>query len=161
MIGLEKSAPVTKSFTPSRIWRPAGLAGRGCGCYDHRMRQAVYLSLFRVALIAGGILSWQETQAGDSFGAEVNIGSRAILPSSPIPTDETQLVVGRGTDGGSSAISENEGPSLVDARATIVDRVLQLARATLRHRTTSQPPALLWARTFSVSLPLRNVCLQI
>src|SRR5690242_6953269 len=98
------------------------------------MRQAVCMSLLRVSLIAGCILSWQETQAGDSFGAEVPIGSRAILPSSPNSpdsTDETRPTVGPNTDTGSSAICENEGPSLVDSRAKLVARVLQLARASL------------------------------
>ena len=124
------------------------------------MRQAVHVSLFSVSLIAVGILSWQEARAGNSFGAEVNIDSRAILPSSPVPTDGTP-VIGCGTNAGSFAICGNEGPSLVVARAKFVDRVLQLARASLRHPTTSQPPLVLWARTFSVSLLQRNVCLQI
>ena len=125
------------------------------------MRQAFCTSLFGVSLIAGGILSWHETQAGDSFGAEVHIASRAILPSSPDPTDGKQASIGPSTDGGSFSIWENEGPSLVDSRAKIVDRVLQLARASLRHRTTSQLPPVLWARTLSVSLLQRNVLLQV
>ena len=119
------------------------------------------MSLLRVSLIAGGILSWQETQAGDSFGAEVPIASRAILPSSPVSPDGTQPTVGPSTDGDSLTICENEGPSLVDSRAKAVARVLQLARASLRRRTTSQLPPVLWARTFSVSLLQRNVLLQI
>ena len=125
------------------------------------MRLAVCMPLLCVSLIAGGILSWQEIQAGDSFGAEVNIRPRAILPSSPISTDETPATVGPNTDGGNSAICENEGPSLADSRAKVVARVLQLARASLRHRSTSQLPPVLWARTFSVSLLKRNVLLQI
>ena len=125
------------------------------------MRRAVCTSLLCVSLIAGGMLSWQESQAGNSFGAEVKIASRAILPSSPVPTDGTQSIIGRATYGGSFAICENEGPSPVDARAKAVDRVLQLARASLRHRTTSELPPVLCARTFSVSLLKRNVRLQI
>ncbi len=119
------------------------------------------MHLLRVSLIAGGILSWQETQAGESLGTEVDIGSRAILPSSSLPTDGKRATVGPSTDGGSFAICENEGPSPVDSRAKAVDRVLQLARASLRHRSTSQLPPVLWARTFSVSLLRRNVLLQI
>lgn len=120
------------------------------------------MSLFGFSLIAVGItLSWQETQAGDSFGAEVNIGSRAILPSSTVPTDGKRAIIGRGPDGGSLAICENEGPSPVDSREKVVDRVLQLARASLRHRTTGQLPPVLWAHTISVSLLQRSVLLQI
>jgi hypothetical protein len=119
------------------------------------------MPLFCVSLIAVGILSWQETQAGSLFGGEVNIGSRAILRPSSVPADGTQVTIGSATYGGSSAICENEGPSLVNAREKAVDRVLQLARASLRHRTTSQLPPVLWARTFSVSLLARNVRLQI
>jgi hypothetical protein len=117
--------------------------------------------LLGFSLIAGGVLSWQQAQAGDSFGAEVNIGSRAVLPSSPVDTDETPPTVGPGTNDGSLAMCENEGPSLVDSRAKAVYRVLQLARASLRRRTTSQLPPVLLARNFSVSLLLRNVLLQI
>lgn len=137
------------------------LASGWHGCYYPYMRQALYLSLLRVSLIAASMLSWHAAQADDTFGAEVHIASCAVLPSSPVPMDEPQVVVGRGTDGGSSAICENEGPSPGDVRAKAVDRALQLARASLRHRSTSQLPPVLWARTFSVSLLKRNVRLDI
>jgi hypothetical protein len=119
------------------------------------MYQAARMSVLCISLIAGSVVSWQETLVAESSSGE---GVR-IPP--PVPTGDTQATIGPSTDGGSFAICENEGPSLVDSRAKVFARVPQLARASLRHRSTSQLPPVLWARTFSVSLLQHNVLLQI
>ncbi|HEX7377770.1 MAG TPA: hypothetical protein VF278_11690 [Pirellulales bacterium] len=119
------------------------------------------MPLFCVSLLAGGMLSFQGTEAGDAFDAKVHIGVRAIPPSSSVPADGNRATIGPGTDDGSFAKCENDGPSLVSSRAKAIARALQLPRASLRRRMTSQLPPVLWAHTLGFSLLQRNVLLQI
>lgn len=124
------------------------------------MRRAVCIFVLSVSFIAGNVASWQVTLAGESSGAEVSADMRAIAPPMPVATEDTQAAIGACTYAGDFQLCENEGWSFVVARVKAIDRVYEVARSSLRRRTT-ELSTLLWVRTVSASLSLRNVRLQV